>query len=105
MHGKNMQSFSGAIRAVILPQRNNLCFHHLMTHSSFLRNRLYNQQLVQHGFTNASDLVSWFGAMQAQDFAGAKWAIGLRVPAVTDRQVEQAIATKQIIRTWALRGT
>jgi hypothetical protein len=29
-------------------------------------------------------VVAWFGAVQAQDYAGAKWALALRAPALTD---------------------
>ncbi|QMW00557.1 winged helix DNA-binding domain-containing protein [Spirosoma foliorum] len=67
--------------------------------------RLVNQQLVQPMFTKPSDLVAWFGAVQAQDYAASKWALGLRLPNTTDAAIEQAIADKSIIRTWAFRGT
>ncbi|MBN1815291.1 MAG: AlkZ family DNA glycosylase [Anaerolineae bacterium] len=45
------------------------------------------------------------GAMQAQDYAMAKWAIGLRLPDSTDRDVEGAIDSGEIIRTHLLRPT
>lgn len=45
------------------------------------------------------------GAVQAQDYAGSKWAVGLRLPGSTDAAIEQAFAGKEIVRTWALRGT
>jgi len=45
------------------------------------------------------------GAIQAQDYAGAKWSVGLRLPQSLDRDVEQAIAEAKILRTWAMRGT
>lgn len=77
----------------------------LMPDSLLIQNRLINQQLVQPLFTSPSDVVAWFGAMQAQDYAAAKWAVGLRLPRATDATLEQAIADKSIIRTWALRGT
>jgi Winged helix DNA-binding domain len=43
--------------------------------------------------------------MQAQDFPGAKWSIGLRVPSATDAAVEAAIADRRIARSWPMRGT
>jgi hypothetical protein len=43
--------------------------------------------------------------MQAQDFAGAKWSIGLRLPGCTEADIDEAIEQRSIIRTWALRGT
>jgi hypothetical protein len=45
------------------------------------------------------------GAMQAQDYPGAKWSIGLRLPGFTDADIEQAVANKEIVRTWPMRGT
>ena len=50
-------------------------------------------------------LLAWMGAIQAQDYAGAKWSIGLRIPGTTDKNVENALKNKSIVRTWALRGT
>jgi hypothetical protein len=45
------------------------------------------------------------GAMQAQDYAGALWAIALRTPHLTREDVEKAIADRHIVRTWPMRGT
>jgi hypothetical protein len=49
--------------------------------------------------------VTWFGAVQAQDYPGALWALGLRTKGATEASVEQAIANRAIVRTWPLRGT
>jgi hypothetical protein len=43
--------------------------------------------------------------MQAQDYPQSKWAAGARCIKATDAGVEQAIADRSIVRTWALRGT
>jgi len=51
------------------------------------------------------DVVRWMTAMQAQDFAGAKWSIGLRLPGSTDASVEAALADRSVVRSWPLRGT
>ena len=67
--------------------------------------RLLNQQIAATRFTTPGQVVSWLGAMQAQDYAGAKWSIGLRLPNATDADIEQAIADKTIVRTWPMRGT
>lgn len=67
--------------------------------------RLCNQQIVATNFTTPGEVVAWLGAMQAQDYAGAKWSIGLRLPEATDEMIEQAIADKTIVRTWPMRGT
>ncbi|GAB2448423.1 hypothetical protein HD599_001771 [Conyzicola lurida] len=44
-------------------------------------------------------------AMQAQDFAGAKWSVGLRTEGSTDAAIEAALATGDIVRSWPMRGT
>ena len=44
-------------------------------------------------------------AVQAQDYSGAKWAIGLRAARMTDAVVEQACDAGAILRTHVLRPT
>lgn len=67
--------------------------------------RLQNQQIAGPRFTAPEEVVSWLGAVQAQEYHWAKWAIGLRLATATDTTIEQAIAAKKIIRTWPMRGT
>ena len=67
--------------------------------------RLSNQQLVQTRFKLPGEVASWLGALQGQDYAGAKWSLGLRLPGSTEVGIEQAIVERTIVRTWALRGT
>ena len=43
--------------------------------------------------------------MQAQDFLGALWALGVRTPGATEQSIERAIADRAIVRTWPMRGT
>jgi Winged helix DNA-binding domain len=69
------------------------------------RYRLVNQQIAVSKCQKPADVVSSLGAMQAQDYLGTLWAIGLRLPVATERDVELAIADRTIIRTWPLRGT
>lgn len=76
-----------------------------MTPAQILQLRLYNQQIAATKFKKPEDVVGWLGAVQAQDFAGAKWSVGLRLPGSTDEDIEQAITTGKIIRTWTQRGT
>jgi len=45
------------------------------------------------------------GGMQGQDFPGAKWSVGLRLPQATDADIDRAIDRGKIIRTWPMRGT
>lgn len=44
-------------------------------------------------------------AMQAQDFAAACWAVGLRTPGCTRAHVLAALDDGQIVRSWPMRGT
>jgi hypothetical protein len=73
--------------------------------SNIAQNRLNNQQIVDKKFNKAKDLVAYMGAIQAQDYTMAKWAIGLRLLHATDETIEQAIDNGEIIRTHILRPT
>lgn len=76
-----------------------------MTPQDIARYRLYQQQIARSRFKTPGQVVSWLGALQAQDYPGAKWSIGLRLPDRADTDIEQAIADKTIVRTWPMRGT
>ena len=67
--------------------------------------RLMNQQISRGKIKTAGKLVGWMGAMQAQDYGMAKWAIGMRVPGSTDKSIETAIDKGEILRTHLLRPT
>ena len=41
-------------------------------------------------------MVHWLGAVQAQDYYAAKWALGLRMHAATDQGLEKAFAAGEI---------
>jgi hypothetical protein len=69
------------------------------------RVRLQNQQIARSRFDDPADLVRWMGAVQAQDYLGALWAIGLRTRGAVEASVEEAITRRAIIRTWPMRGT
>ncbi|WP_338869665.1 winged helix DNA-binding domain-containing protein [Spirosoma sp. SC4-14] len=76
-----------------------------MTDSVIVRHRLAYQMIHQPRLTNPADMVRWLGAVQAQDFLAAKWALGLRLPGSTEADIEQCIANRSVVRTWAMRGT
>jgi winged helix DNA-binding protein len=76
-----------------------------MTFAQIPRYRLHNQRLTGTKFKTAAEVVRWFGAVQAQDYLGALWAIGLRMQNATETAVEQALAQRTIVRTWPMRGT
>jgi hypothetical protein len=67
--------------------------------------RLQLQQVAKPQFDKAVDVVKWLGAVQAQDYLAALWAIGVRAKNLTEADVEQALVDRTIVRTWPLRGT
>ena len=67
--------------------------------------RLVSQQLAGTKLKTVKDIVGRLGAMQAQDYAMAQWAIGVRLPGSTNRTIEAAIDKGEIIRTHLLRPT
>jgi hypothetical protein len=67
--------------------------------------RLLTQGLLRPAFRKPEEVVSWFGAVQAQDYFGALWALGMRTRGATEAHVEAAEIRRAIVRTWPLRGT
>ena len=70
-----------------------------------VQQRLSNQHLAGNPLKTASDVVAWLGAVQAQDYAGAKWAVGQRVLGADDTSIEQAFNAGTILRTHVMRPT
>ena len=69
------------------------------------RFRLAAQHVARPSLSDAADVVRWLGAVQAQDYLGALWALGLRSTGATEASVESAAARRAIVRTWPMRGT
>jgi hypothetical protein len=67
--------------------------------------RLHNHMIISTNFEDPGTVVSWFGAIQAQDFSAAKWAIGLRTKNQTDTTIENAFNEGKILRTHIMRPT
>ena len=76
-----------------------------MTNREIAHQRLHNQLITHQTFEKVDDVVSWLCAVQAQDYAAAKWALGLRMQACTDTIIEQAFTDGIILRTHILRPT
>ena len=76
-----------------------------MNASDLLQMRLRTQLVHPHAPMTPGEVVRRLGAMQAQDLLGAKWAVGLRAGGCTDADVERALADKQMVRSWPMRGT
>ncbi|MDA6068094.1 winged helix DNA-binding domain-containing protein [Flavobacterium sp. AC] len=75
-----------------------------MTHKEISHHRLAAQKLLETNPSSPVEIVRHLGAMQAQDYAMAKWAIGSRCEA-TEAAIEDAINSAKIIRTHILRPT
>lgn len=67
--------------------------------------RLSPQRLVGHPMQSPSDVVHWLGAVQAQDYHGAEWSIGLRMEGGTEERVERSFTEGKILRTHVMRPT
>jgi hypothetical protein len=67
--------------------------------------RLANQHLIRQTLATASEIVRHLGAVQAQEYSGAKWGIAQRTRDATDAEVEKEISDGKILRTHVLRPT
>ena len=70
-----------------------------------LQRRLANQHLAAQRLSDPTELVAQLGAVQAQDYPAAKWALAQRLVNATQQQIEDAIADGRILRTHVLRPT
>ncbi|MFO7167130.1 MAG: winged helix DNA-binding domain-containing protein [Chloroflexota bacterium] len=76
-----------------------------MHKSSLVLQRLAQQGLTQRPFHSPQEVVAWLGAVQAQEYEDAKWALGIRMRHATDDQIERALADGTILRTHVMRPT
>ncbi|MDX2250547.1 MAG: winged helix DNA-binding domain-containing protein [Bacteroidia bacterium] len=67
--------------------------------------RLASQQITTQLGRDISETIAWMGAIQAQDYPMAKWAMGVRLPGTTDMEIESAISAGLVIRTHVMRPT
>lgn len=77
----------------------------MMKSIDIIRYRLHNQQIVGTEFHKPEEIVDALGAVQAQDYSGSLWGIGLRLPGTTVDDIEKALNERKIVRTWPMRGT
>ena len=76
-----------------------------MNFSDIAKLRLLSQQIEVTKFKTPKAIVSWMGAMQAQDYSMAKWAIGIRLPNSSKEIINSAINKGEILRTHLMRPT
>ena len=67
--------------------------------------RLLSQQLTAPQFKDPAEVVSWFGAMQAQDYKGMRWAVAMRTHRPSFKTFEAAYNEGRIISTHLQRTT
>jgi len=67
--------------------------------------RSFNQQITTSRFKTAKEIAGWLGAIQAQDYNMAKWALGIRLQNSTEIAINNEIDSGSIIRTHLLRPT
>lgn len=77
----------------------------MLTHRTILSSRLAAQHIAAPAFNTPGEIVTHLGAMQAQEFAMAKWAIGLRSKSLAETDIDKAFNTGKILRTHLLRPT
>ena len=58
--------------------------------------RLLSHQLAKPRFRSPKELVAWMGAVQAQEYTMAKWAVGTRLKSSSLRVVDDALATTDL---------
>ncbi|HJR73954.1 MAG TPA: winged helix DNA-binding domain-containing protein [Luteimonas sp.] len=71
----------------------------------FAAARLASQGIAEPFVGTPQQTVARLLAMQAQDYHGALWAVGLRTRGATEADIERAIVQGKIVRTWPMRGT
>lgn len=76
-----------------------------MTSVAIAQQRLVHQHIAGERCRHPYEVVKEMGALQAQDYQQALWAVGLRMTCSTLVSVEQVIASGKIVLTWTMRGT
>ena len=76
-----------------------------MTSKEIAKHRLISQQLAGTKLKSAVEMVHRLCAVQAQEYAQTKWGLGLRLPHLTDDDIENDFTAGKIIRTHVLRPT
>jgi hypothetical protein len=67
--------------------------------------RLLSQQLICPQFATPREVVSWMGAIQAQDHKGMRWAVAMRTKKPSLKAFQKAFNAGEIVRFHLMRGT
>ncbi len=73
--------------------------------SDIAQRRLRAQRLTGEPFASPVEAVRWLGAVQSQDYGGAKWALGQRTRNATEAELDRLFDEGAILRTHVLRPT
>src|SRR5215208_781164 len=76
-----------------------------MNNSDIASLRLHNQRLINSNAEEPGAVVAWLGAVQSQDYAGARWALGMRTPGISDSDIDRMFNDGTILRTHVMRPT
>ena len=67
--------------------------------------RLLNQQLVAPQYSDPAEVVSYMGAIQAQEYRMMRWAVTMRTRKPSAKAFKEAFDSGRIIRLHLMRGT
>ena len=76
-----------------------------MTLKEISNTRLVSQKIAVPELKSVKDIVSWMGAIQAQDYPMAKWAIGVRMSDPSEKRIESSLDKGEILHIHVLRPT
>jgi hypothetical protein len=76
-----------------------------MNRLDVVRARLYTQHVTRPGLDTPEDVVQWLGAVQSQEYWGAKWSLAQRMKRPFDIGLDRTFSAGKILRTHILRPT
>ena len=76
-----------------------------MDTADLVQRRLRSQAISSPGVSTPKEAVTRLTAVQAQYHSSSVWAIGLRSRSSSALDIERAVASREIVRTWLMRGT
>ena len=65
-----------------------------MRNQDIAQRRLHTQHIAGTPLPTAAAVVGWLGAVQSQDYAGAKWAVAQRTNGLTDADLGRTVTIR-----------
>lgn len=75
-----------------------------LTRTQVARARQVSLLLGAHDLTTPAAVAAWLGAMQPQDLASGFWSLGVRLPGSRSTEIDAAVESGAVLRTWPMRG-